>query len=181
MNIKFIKIAFGILAMLFTSLSNAGLLAPGDIISDSDGVNWQYVGEFDMASGPLYYDANGDGIEDDPAPIYSGITAAEANFGVLAPTELYAISTEEIIVNHLAWYDGFSSFYETRAEDYFADAANDGIYSQLGDHSAWVQDRAEFGDNKINYVFKSVDVPEPSTIAIFSLALLAFVRRAFIK
>lgn len=181
MNIKFLKIALTAIVLFSSSIANAGILTVGDIVSDASGENWQYVGLYDMASGPLYYDANGDGVEDDPAPIYTGISAAEANFGILGLNEYYAISTLENEVNHLAWYDSFGSFYETKGEDYNADAGNDGLYSQLGDSSAWVQDKAEFGDTQINYVFKSVGVPEPSSIAIFSLALLAFSRRLLKK
>jgi hypothetical protein len=177
MNIKFLNIVFASFVLFCSSMANAGILVAGDIVSDASGENWQYVGFYDMASGPLYVDANGDGVEDDPAPIYTGISAAEANFGILGLDEVYAISTVETIVNHEAWYDEFGRFFETRSEDYFADVGNDGLYSQLGDSSAWVQDKAEFGENQINYVFKSVNVPEPSSLAIFSLALLAFGRR----
>lgn len=180
MNFKFLNTALVGFVMLSSSIANAGLLTVGDIVSDSSGQDWEYVGLYDMASGPLYYDANGDGTEDDPAPIYTGISAAEANFGTLGLNEYYAISTVETEVNHLAWYDSFGSFYSTKAEDFISDEGTDGLYDQFGDFSAWVQDKAEFGENQINYVFKSVGVPEPSTIAIFSLALLAFGRR-FLK
>jgi hypothetical protein len=177
MNIKFLNIALASFVLFSSSMANAGILNVGDIVSDASGENWQYVGFYDMASGPLYYDENGDGVEDDPATIYTGISAAEANFGMLATNESYAISTLETIVNHEAWYDVFNSFYDTRSEDYFVDIDSDGLYASAGDASAWVQDKAEFGENQINYVFKTVNVPEPSSIAIFSLALLAFGRR----
>jgi len=180
MNFKFLNIALAGFVMLSSSIANAGLLTVGDIVSDADGINWEYVGLYDMATGPLYYDANGDGVEDDPAPIYTGISAAEANFGTLALNQFYAISTLETAVSHQAWYDSFNSFYATKAEDFLSDAGDDDVYSQQGDFSAWVQDKAEFGENQINFVFKSIDVPEPSTFAIFSLALLAFGRR-FLK
>lgn len=181
MNFKFLNIALAGFVMLSSSIANAGLLTVGDIVSDADGINWEYVGLYDMATGPLYYDANGDGVEDDPAPIYTGISAAEANFGTLALNNFYAISTVETEVNHQAWYDSFNSFYETKAEDFLSDAGDDGVYTQLDDFSAWVQDKAEFGENQINYVFKSVNVSEPSTLAIFSLALFGLYRRYFRK
>lgn len=180
MNTKFFKIALTAIVLLSSSIANAGILTVGDIVSDASGENWQYVGLYDMASGPDFEDANGDGTFGDSAPIYTGISAAEENFGILGLNEYYAISTLETEVNHQAWYDSFGNFYEVKAEDYNADAGNDGLYSQFGDSSAWVLDKALFGENQVNFVFKSIGVPEPSSIAIFSLALLAFGRR-FLK
>jgi hypothetical protein len=180
MNIKFLNIVLAAFVFLSSSIANAGILTVGDIVSDASGENWQYVGLYDMASGPDFEDANGDGVFGDYAPTYTGISAAEVNFGVLGLNESYAISTVETEVNHKAWYDSFNSFYKVRDEDYKADTGNDGIYSQFGDSSAWVLDKALFGDNQVNYVFKSVNVPEPSSIAILSLSLLAFSRR-FLK
>lgn len=188
MNIKFFNIAAAI--FLFSStIANAGLLNVGDLVTDGTGVQWQYVGEYDVASGPLYYDANGDGTDDDPAPIYSGISAAEENFGTLSLNETYAISTVETTVEHRAWFSAFDSFFEVLAEDTYLDEGSDGFYAERGDYSAWVSDREPFDPNdpfsiplnsdplNINYVFKSVNVSEPSTIAILSLSLLAFSRR----
>ena len=180
MNIKFLNTVLAAIVLFSSSVASAGILTVGDIVSDASGENWEYVGLYDMASGPDFEDANGDGVFGDYAPIYTGLSAAEANFGVLGANEYYAISTLETEVNHRAWYDRYTNGYEERDEDFLSDVGNDNLYSQFGDYSAWVLDRALFSDNEINYVFKSVNVPEPSTIVIFSLALLGFGRR-FLK
>jgi len=191
MNTKFFKIALTAIVLLSSSIANAGILTVGDIVSDSDGVNWEYVGYYDMASGPIFNDVNDDGVFDDYAPIYTGISAAEENFGILGLNEYYAISTVETEVDHRAWYDRYLNGYVTETENFISDINNDDIYSQFGDSSAWVRDRALVDplalllglqpENRTNFVFKSVNVPEPSSIAIFSLALLAFSRRLLKK
>ncbi|WP_426359943.1 PEP-CTERM sorting domain-containing protein [Pseudocolwellia sp. HL-MZ19] len=193
MNIKFLNIVFASFVLFSSSMANAGILNVNDIVSDASGVEWFYIGEYDMASGPSYLDGNGDGTTGDAAKIYSGITAAEAIFGELSFSDLYAISTVEDVVEHEAWYDRIHNSYVQLDESLIIDNNLDGFYNgsdgtldTRGDASAWVQDRALPGsgsENKINYVFSSsaVSVPEPSSLAIFSLALLAFGRRYFKK
>lgn len=197
MNIKFLNTVLAAIVLFSSSVASAGILTVGDIVSDASGENWEYVGLYEMATGPRFNDANEDGTFGDYAPIYTGISAAEANFGVLGVNEYYAISTVETVVNHRAWYDRLGATYEDKDENFLADVNNDDLYSQFGDYSAWVEDHAAFDpveaaaifaltgvvleqDNRTNFVFKSVNVPEPSTVAIFSLALLGFGRR-FLK
>jgi hypothetical protein len=91
------------------------------------------------------------------------------------------------IVNHLAWYarvggtvNGVvhSGSVQRYAEGIEADGNADDLYSTVGDKSAYVDDRT---DIRTNYVFKVVDIPEPSTLAIFSLALFGLSLRQFKK
>jgi len=139
-------------------------------------------------TGPETNDWN-DGI----APM-NGLQAAQYFFG--GNLSDYAIAAFEdsfdssnivagaAIVNHDAWYDrALGSLYIT-GEDIAADATfdngtgGDNLYNEdpvdgKYDRSAWVSDTAAAAGENVNYVFKRVtDVPEPSTLAIFALALI---------
>lgn len=161
-----------LLACLFAGSANATLIV-GDIYQDSGGLNWEYIGDYNVGDGP-----------DWPAPLnYSAIDAAELVFGSLAAGSSYAISTLDDFVDHMAWYDGFGDgthlpLYNTYgggvalAEDFFVDVGAVG-YNTGGDYSAYVgSDRAEVGGGAFNHVFVSAaQVPEPASIALLSLGL----------
>lgn len=161
-----------IFSICVTSTANAGLIV-GDLYADDNGIQWQYVGNFDLA--------DGDGFFVGATP-YNGIDAAILNFGALSAGESYALSSNKMadysdinnfIVNYQAWYDAFDfriGIHEA-GESVQANNAGGVNYDQVGDISAYILDRAFLGDN-INHVFKSVAVPEPSSLAIFAIALI---------
>ena len=118
----------------------------------------------------------------------NGITAAIRFFGAgnyaLSTTVWSANST--YVINHKAYYDTVNgSTTDALSESLSADNNGDGMYKTLGDKSAFIQDRNAFAGIKvlggygahINNVFKRVAVPEPSTLAIFALALIALSTR----
>jgi hypothetical protein len=169
-----------ILALIATvSLgSGASALNIGDVVLDGGGVQWTYVGDYDVGSGPSWF-----GV---PPPLnYSALQAAGLVFGSLPGGQSYAISTSLSLVDHLAWYDGYgdgshlptSNFYGSGlalSESFFADVGATG-YTQGGDFSAYLgSDRAEFGGGAINHVFASASSSVPdggATIALLGLAL----------
>jgi hypothetical protein len=189
------KIINVVLVCLFTlcvaGKANAGLIV-GELYEDSyeSGLFWEYVGNFDLASGPAWNDANGDGIFGDNATPYNALEAAAiifkddtSQFAISAFTSIRdynLIKAGDAVVNHEAWYDGNVFSINIFDEDIVADISNDGIYDPFSDFSAWINDRAVAG-NHINHVFKSVttSVPEPSTVAIFALALVGLTARRF--
>jgi hypothetical protein len=152
-------------------------------VSDADGILWERVGSYDLANGAFWGGANID-IQTDNAKPLNGIQAAEQIFGVLGSNEVYAISTQFDLVDYKAYYDSYNGGNGAKlGESIDADVNNDGSYND-GDSSAYINDstarfRISADSNQeleytplINYVFKrSVDVPEPSTLAIFALAL----------
>jgi hypothetical protein len=167
----------------------------GKNYTDADGNLWEYVGAFDVGAGPQYIDANNNGIEDVgdqfPAPLNGLEAAVSLGFGSLENLAISAfifdvgnglISVDEfegmeasynvdiVEVNLKSWYDGFGNAVGILGQDVLADVNNDGKYTAGTDKSAYVKDRSVVGDYT-NYVFKSVNVPEPSTLAIFTLAL----------
>jgi len=81
-------------------------------------------------------------------------------------------------VNHMTWYDtfggsvGLTILSESEATNLGGDppGGDTNKYDADGDISAYVNDRAVSNYN-LNYVFKAVEVPEPSTLAMFALAL----------
>ncbi|MDO6652311.1 PEP-CTERM sorting domain-containing protein [Colwellia sp. 1_MG-2023] len=206
------KIINVVLVCLFTlcvaGKANAGLIV-GDLYADDAGVQWAYVGSFELAEGPKLKNDNEE-IQD--VVLYNGLDVAEMKFGELSQGE-YAISTllmSDILsstsllgVNHKAWYD----IYEGGANGLLSIAAldeglsemnfggDDTKYDSVGDMTAYVKDRSSTKtelENQlpfavpenilhVNHVFKSVttSVPEPSTVAIFALALVGLTARRF--
>jgi hypothetical protein len=198
MRNKFFKVIS--VAVLFISLlgqANAGLIV-GGIYENSAGEKWKYVGSFDMALGPIWNDADGLGIGTLVTPL-NGLEVAASRFGL--PTKNLAVSAfsgisqvyfdsiqeGQDVVNHLAWYDGNISAISRLPEDIVADIDNDGSYepydlydgdNNRGDVSAYVDDRGvafvpgnDIEFSNINYVFKAVEVSEPSTLGLFALVL----------
>ncbi|MBA6347966.1 MULTISPECIES: PEP-CTERM sorting domain-containing protein [unclassified Colwellia] len=169
-----------VLSLFVADRANAGLII-GDLYSDDTGIQWEYIGSFDVTGGDDY--------SLKPAT-YNGIEAAEFIFGQPTIPVSYALSTnvitdytniEDYIVNKEAFYQqyriaGVTSYDQARATNLAGGIG----YDAEGDVSAYVYDRA-FEGIYFNYVFKSVttSVPEPSTIAIFSLALIGLVSRRF--
>ncbi|MGB1263590.1 MAG: PEP-CTERM sorting domain-containing protein [Cognaticolwellia sp.] len=176
-----------LLTFVITNKANAGLIV-GDLYSDDNGIQWIYVGSFDLADGPDRF------LTNDIMP-YNGIDAAKLNFGALLDDEFYALSSNDVsdyaniadfIVNHNAWYDAFDEATGIHEAGESVLANNDGTvaYDAIGDISAFIWDRARPGEN-MNHVFKSISssvaVPEPSTLAIFSLALMGLLARRLQK
>ena len=189
MNIKFLIVILTSIILLSTLLSNKAnaTLSEGDFYIDDSGLQWEYIGKFELVNGAVFNNANGDDIFGDYANTYTGIQAAEKIFGSLSNGDKYAISTDISgidKINHKAWYDQYAgsaftpiSFFD---EAFNIDEGGDGKYSQVGDFSALVQDRANLTKNSgqyVNHVFKSVSVPEPTSLAIFSFALFAVATR----
>lgn len=171
MNVKHI------IAALCTAVAfdaNAALVL-GQNYQDSDGKNWTYIGDYNVAAGPSW----GNNV-----PLYSAIDAAILVFGALPGTKTYAISTLDHLVNHLAWYDGFGDgthlpTYNSYgggvalAENYLVDVGPVG-YNRVGDYSAYVgNDRASAGGGAWNHVFVSAaaEVPEPGSLALLGAGI----------
>jgi hypothetical protein len=169
----------------------------GENYTDADGKLWEYIDFFDLYDGP-------DGSSD-PA-LYNGLEAALELFGNtgdslkdfalsafnIDTSSIGEITMEEIAsltsndtghadVNHKAWYDAFGTNggLVIKSESSVANVDGDpDKYDVVGDISAYVKDRA-IAEKNLNYVFKAVEVPEPSTLAIFALALLGLGARKF--
>lgn len=166
------KLALAI-SMLTLAVSAQAAPVVGNVYLDSSNVSWTYVGEYNVGSGPLWYN--------NPAPLnYSALQAAGIVFGA----GTYAISTVDTFVNHLAWYDGYGDGAHlptynvygggvALAENFFADVGSAG-YTTFGDYSAYVGgDRAAQGGGAFNYVFVAAnDVPEPASLALVAVALV---------
>lgn len=192
MNYKFLKALLGVIlfASLFSVKTANATLIVGDVYTDTSGETWQYVGYYDLILGP--------DLSSNPTPL-NGIEAAEQIFGLLPADQSYAISTIDTGVNHMAFYDGYQaaiSGFLQLAEDAQANNAGGAGYDAIGDISAYIHDRgltdqeaddinfvnALFGmplvdsdeGRFLNHVFVSVTVPEPSSLAIFLLALGGF-------
>jgi hypothetical protein len=177
-----------VLSLFVADRANAGLII-GNHYSDNAGIQWEYVNSFDLSLGERYKQNNI--IQN--VETFNGLEVAVKLYGPLAGGAIYALSSndweaylyyEDTIngfVNHSAWYDSFHSGGVTaRAENITTDNAGAAGYNTVGDYSAYIKDRAQAGEF-MNHVFKSVttSVPEPSTIAIFSLALIGLVSRRF--
>jgi hypothetical protein len=181
MSSKFLKIIFAVIMSVgLIGQANAAVI----YVSDADGILWERVGSYDLADGALWSGVD-PALQTDNAKPLNGIQAAEQIFGVLGSNEVYAISTQFALVDYQAFYDTYSGSNGAKlGESIDADFNNDGSYN-AGDSSAYINDStARFRDLAalpnssivytplLNYVFKrTVDVPEPSTLAIFALAL----------
>ena len=178
MNSKIINVVLICLfSLCIAGKANAGLIV-GELYEDTEesGLFWEYVGSFDLASGSPFRTATP----------YNGLEAAALNFeGDISQFAIAAYAVDfsfnsitigDAIVNHSAWYDGNVGSISILKEDIKADVNDNGTYDIKSDLSAWVRDRALLGDH-INYVFKAVSVPEPSTLAIFMLALAGLTTR----
>ncbi|MBA6250776.1 PEP-CTERM sorting domain-containing protein [Colwellia sp. MB3u-55] len=168
-----------VLSLFVADRANAGLII-GNHYSDNAGIQWEYVGYFDLADGPDFF------VVDNITP-YNAIEVAEFKFGALLAGGDYAVSSNDqatylnianFIVNHKAWYDAFDKNVgiHITGESVLANYQGDSSYDAIGDISAFIWDRAMVGEN-INHVFKSIAVPEPSTIVIFSLAFMGLIVR----
>jgi hypothetical protein len=197
MRNKFFKLI--LVAFLSSGLlgqANAGLIVD-EIYEDVYGEEWQYVGSFDLTGGKLWSDPLN-------TPL-NGLEAAASVFGLSLEnlalsafvgnqSSLGTIGAGDNVVNYMAWYDGNTDNISRYAEDEVADYLNDDAYtvsapvdpddrvdfSPRRDISAYVNDRALEGDY-INYVFKAVEVPEPSMLGLFSLVLFGFSALRFKK
>ncbi|MGS2721167.1 PEP-CTERM sorting domain-containing protein [Paraglaciecola aestuariivivens] len=177
----------------------------GQNYSDGQGNLWEFLGSFDLGAGEEFIDLNNNGIEDAgdnfPTPLNGLQAAAFLGFGNIQDLAISAfhfdvgngaISAQEfeffesmsasgiVEVNFMAWYDGFEQAIKIDAQGLDADKNNDGKYQPGDDRSAYVKDRSDIGDYT-NYVFKRVDVPEPSTLAIFAIAIGGLAFRSFRK
>ena len=194
MSSKFLKVIFAtVMSIGLIGQANAVLIV-GDNYLDADNVMWEYVGNYDMYTGPVWYGAIPDndqvpGSDADNATPYNGLEAAVAAGVISGPLtdiaiasfglnfDFNSISSGDQIVNHQAWYDGAGDAITMFDEDIVADGNDDGIYTRgvftngQTDRSAWVDDRVFFEGEYVNFVFKRVSIPEPSTFAIFLLAL----------
>lgn len=189
MSGKLFKFMFAVLltGSMF-SQANASLIV-GENYLDADNLVWEYIGNYDMITGPQWNGADPFSDGDNATP-YNGLEAAIAagvTSGPLADIaiaafdlgfDLSSISSGDQIVNHMAWYDGAGSAITMFKEDIVADGNGDGKYTDdivfangKTDRSAWVNDRVFFDGDYVNFVFKRVSVPEPATFAIFALAL----------
>ena len=186
MSSKFLKVIFAVVMSIGLIGQANAILIVGDSLQDANGVDWTYLGSFNLADGPDWDDADGScyllGADlstcwGDYANPLNGIEAAGLLFAIGA-NEIFATSTVLSSVDHLARYDEYAGGVAvTKSESFKADFDSDGLYNTDGDASAFIKDRA--ANDVKNYVFKrSIDVPEPSTFVIFAFALLGLgVRR----
>jgi hypothetical protein len=201
MSSKFLKVIFAaVVSIGLIGQANAisiSYFEEGEHYTDANGNLWEYLGAFDVGAGLQYIDVNSNGIYDAadgdqfPTPLNALEAAVSLGFGSLDELAISAfvfdafngVITEEefaffetlfggdiVEVNFMSWYDGFVGSLDLLAQDIEADKNGDGKYTSGTDRSAYVKDRSVIGDYT-NYVFKSVSVPEPSTFAIFALAL----------
>ncbi len=165
--------------------ANADLIL-GGIYQDGDGLEWEYVGQFDLTDGPTWEHAvSYNGLAAAAIAIYGDVNVAYtlATAAYLKISDVDTISVGDDVVNHLAWYDSYYgpdiNDIERKAEGMTADnGGTAGKYDAIGDFSAYVQDRA-IPNSYTNYVFKAVEVPGPSTLGVFALALLGLGVRKF--
>ncbi|MGV2871627.1 PEP-CTERM sorting domain-containing protein [Colwellia sp. E150_009] len=171
-------VLFCLLSLCLMGKANATLIV-GTIYEDQAGVEWEYVGSFDLAAGPHW----------DGATPYNGLEAAEFIFGSpiayqYALSSFLSVDIETNVhgfgVNHMAWYDSYNltTGVHEASESAVANVSGASTYDADGDISAYINDRAWSGEN-ISHVFKSVttSVPEPSTLAIFAIALVGLASR----
>jgi hypothetical protein len=186
MSGRFFKVVCAaVLSIGLIGQANAGLitgLVEGEIYEDTltPGLMWEYVGEFDLADAPDWLT---DGIESH-TPV-NGLAAAvlagnypelfgmDIAVAALGGTSNIDSTGNSVIVNHMAWYSRYNNSLVTLAEDVTANNSGGTLYDAKGDVSAYVLDENVSPNSFVNYVFKAVEVPEPSTLAIFALALCA--------
>jgi hypothetical protein len=199
------KIINVVLVCLFTlcvaGKANAGLIV-GDLYEDADesGLYWEYVGSFDLTDVvPGYEYTSSNGIE---AALLHFNTLSADEIALSTNMESSYSDIANFLVNHKAFYDtfagatlGINGILEKAEEGIITDFNGDSLYNFSGDISANIVDRTAtrteleeiYGDaipEKLlftNHVFKSVttSVPEPTTLAIFSLALMGLTARRF--
>jgi hypothetical protein len=162
----------------------------GDNYTDSANKEWEYLGFFDLNDGPsgltdpvLYngleaaleiFGNTGDSLEDFALSAFNIDTSSVGEITMEEIATLNSNDPNHADVNYKAWYDtrGSSGGIAIKSESLVANLAGDpDKYDADGDISAYVNDRAIEGKN-LNYVFKAIEVPEPSTLAIFAIALL---------
>jgi hypothetical protein len=201
MSSKLLKVIFAVVMSVgLIGQANASLIyfQEGTNYSDANGNLWEYIGHFDLKSNDAkdnkalngleaameLFSVVGDKIEDFAL---SAFWEDMITGGVITVVEINEEKRLDVLdgifyadVNHKAWYDTFDGQpgLNIHLEDIVANVDKDaGKSYDAGDFSAFVSDRAVLGFN-INYVFKRVaEVPAPSTLAIFSLALCALVAR----
>jgi hypothetical protein len=192
MNGRFFNVVFATLLLIgLISQANAGLIL-GEIYKDAAGSQWEYVGKFDLVDGPKYDDADGScavsganqsTCHGDNAATVNGLQAAlgiqALGLNALDTIALSAFDSEfkfddvkvgDALVYNLAWYDVTDGVIDRLADDLVADANGDNLFEEAGDKSAYVNHKGVI-NSYINYVFKAVEVPEPSTLALITLAL----------
>ena len=187
-NSTLLKVTLSIFVLFSTISANANLIT-GDIYLDGDGERWEYVTLFDLVgnnnpkgeASPNWRNAKPVNGLEAAAYFLDDNTNNLAISAFLPAFDMTSISAGDNVVNHLAWYDGSIAAVSRLSENVTADVNGDNLYDNTTDVSAWIDDRAFSGDY-INYVFKRVtDVPEPSSIAIFSLFLIGLSLRGFKK
>lgn len=160
--------------------ASAACAAPivGNTYQDANNTAWTYIGSFMVNAGPEW--APG-------AVTYNGLEAAELLFGPLPAGHLYAISTSDTLVDHLAWYEGHGSTRHLNngrnvglSESLDEDPEGDGYTS--GNWSAYLRDHGDAAATSENFVFTRVavaQVPEPGVLSLMGLGLasLAATRR----
>lgn len=174
---KFLKLFF-VIALCMGSViqTNANIIKAGDIRLDAGGVEWKYVGQFDLAAGPFWNDADDRCLDAGVtcaglfADALNGVQAAERFFGPLSAGETFGTSTLITIVNRLAHYDVHYGAAGAFSDSLINVGGIDGLYNESGDRSVFVTDRS---GSKITYVFKTtqVPVPVPPVFAIFFLVI----------
>lgn len=177
----FMKRLFATAALALCCAATTATAAPivGNTYLDSDNQVWTYIGFYNVASGAQWSTGG---------MTYNGIEAATLVFGAAAPGSIYAISTVDNFVNHLAWYDGYGQTQHLNfggnvglGENINEDIDGDGytfVAEGQGDWSAYVHDHNTSAVDSDNYVFTRlalppVDVPEPGSIALTLLGVAA--------
>lgn len=166
---KLLATAALILSASAASTASAALIV-GDTYLDSGNIAWTYIGSYVVSDGPQW---------EEGAMTYNGLEAAALLFGELPAGQLYAISTSDTFVDHLAWYDGHGSSRHLKggrhvglSESIDEDPDGDGYTS--GDWSAYIHDHGDAAAASENFVFTRVvaaQVPEPGVLALMGLGL----------
>ena len=180
-------------ATIIVSNPNGAYFVQGENYTDSFNNLWEYIGFYDLADGlsanddPMIFTGKTAAIEalNVSGPLEDIAVSAfifDANQGELTRGQFEndrsdAFNYDGTIiydVNFSAWYDFFTGSIAIKSEEFVSDVGSDNKYSAVGDASAYVVDRTTNMTPQVNlnYVFKRViEVPEPSTIALFALAI----------